>query len=199
MSSSSSLVSVWGNRFIISAIIQGAIITGFTIVIVSIQILFSSSINIIQFLSLSFEGPAKWFFLGYIFYMILVVAIAVTAVFYNHLEINMGKKIRGFKSVLAWIHLIGMNIGGTALTMTMIFAGLIGSGILGVITSDGSASAVSQLRPNVAIMVQFITPIAAFAGILSIGVISGGITYILTYLQRKNNNQNNDLLYKNVK
>jgi hypothetical protein len=58
--------------------------------------------------------------------MILVVAIAVTAVFYNHLEINMGKSIRGFKSVLAWIHLIGMNIGGTALTMTMIFAGLIG-------------------------------------------------------------------------
>ena len=188
-SPSSSLVSVWGNRFIISAIIQGAIITGFTIVVVSIQMLFSSSINIIQFLSLSFEGPAKWFFLGYIFYMILVVAIAVTAVFYNHLEINMGKKIRGFKSVLAWIHLIGMNIGGTALTMTMIFAGLIGSGILGLITSGGdSASAVSQLRPNVAIMVQFITPIAAFAGILSIGVISGGITYILTYLQRKNNN-----------
>jgi hypothetical protein len=185
-SSLSSSVSVWGNRFIISAIIQGAIITGFTIVVVSIQMLFSSSINIIQFLSLSFEGPAKWFFLGYIFYMILVVAIAVTAVFYNHLEINMGKKIRGFKSVLAWIHLIGMNIGGTALTMTMIFAGLIGSGILGVITSGGdSASAVSQLRPNVAIMVQFITPIAAFAGILSIGVISGGITYILTYLKKQ--------------
>lgn len=185
-SSLSSSVSVWGNRFIISAIIQGAIITGFTIVVVSIQMLFSSSINIIQFLSLSFEGPAKWFFLGYIFYMILVVAIAVTAMFYNHLEINMGKKIRGFKSVLAWIHLIGMNIGGTALTMTMIFAGLIGSGILGVITSGGdSASAVSQLRPNVAIMVQFITPIAAFAGILSIGVISGGITYILTYLKKQ--------------
>lgn len=180
-----SSVSAWGNRFIISAIVQGAIITGFTIMIVSVQILLSSSINIIQFLSLSFEGPAKWFFLGYIFYMILVVAIAVTAVFYNHLEINMGKSIRGFKSVLAWIHLIGMNVGGTALTMTMIFAGLIGSGILGVITSGGSnASAVSQLKPNIAIMVQFITPISAFAGILSIGVISGGITYILTYLQR---------------
>ena len=118
--------------------------------------------------------------------MILVVAIAVTAVFYNHLEINMGKSIRGFKSVLAWIHLIGMNVGGTALTMTMIFAGLIGSGILGVIISGGgsSASAISQLKPNVAIMVQFITPISAFAGILSTGVISGGITYILTYLQR---------------
>jgi hypothetical protein len=180
-----SSISIWGNRFIISAIVQGAIITGFTILIVAIQMLRSSSINIIQFLSLSFEGPAKWFFIGYIFYMILVVAIAVTAVFYNHLEINMGKSIRGFKSVLAWIHLIGMNIGGTALTMTMIFAGLIGSGILGVITSGGSsASSVSQLKPNIAIMVQFITPIAAFVVILSIGIISGGITYILTYVQR---------------
>jgi hypothetical protein len=78
-----------------------------------------------------------------------------------------------------------MNIEGTVLTMTMIFAGLIGSGILGVITSGSSnASAISQLKPNIAIMVQFITPISAFAGILSIGVISGGIPYTLTYLQR---------------
>src|SRR6266571_9107760 len=106
--------SIWGNRFIIAAIIQGAIITGLTLLIVAIQLLFSSTINIIQFLSLSFEGPAKWFFLGYIFYMILVVAIAVTAVFYNHLEINMAKRIKGFKAVLAWIHLIGMNAGGAS-------------------------------------------------------------------------------------
>src|SRR2546423_11874811 len=88
-----SIHGVWSNRFIISAIIQGAIITGLTILIVSIQLLFSSKINIIQFLSLSFEGPAKWFFLGYIFYMILVVAIAVTATFYHHLEIDMRKRI----------------------------------------------------------------------------------------------------------
>jgi hypothetical protein len=180
-----SSISTWGNRFIIAAIIQGAIITVLTLLIVAIQLSFSSTINIIQFLSLSFEGPAKWFFLGYIFYLILVVAIAVTAVFYNHLEINMGKRIRGFKTILAWIHLIGMNVGGTAITLTMIFAGLIGSGILAVITSGGSASAVSKLIPNNAIMVQFIPPIASFAAILSIGVIAGGITYIATYLAKK--------------
>ena len=184
-----SIHGVWSNRFIISAIIQGAIITVLTISIVSIQILFSYKINIIQFLSLSFEGPAKWFFLGYIFYMILVVAIAVTATFYHHLEIDMRKSIRGFKSVLAWIHLVGMNIGGAATTLTMIFAGLIGSGILSVITSGpgASSSSVSQLQPNVGVMVQFIPPISAFAGLLSIGVISGGITYITTYLQKSDN------------
>jgi hypothetical protein len=168
-----SIYGVWSNRFIISAIIQGAIITGLTILIVSIQLLFSSKINIIQFLSLSFEGPAKWFFLGYIFYMILVVAIAVTATFYHHLEIDMRKSIRGFKSVLAWIHLVGMNVGG--------------AGILSVITSGAGASSVSQLQPNVGIMMQFIPPISAFAGLLSIGVISGGVTYITTYLQKSDN------------
>ena len=58
--------SVWSNRFIIAAIVQGAVITGLTLAFVAAQIL-TSGINIIQFLSLSFEGPAKWIFLGYIF------------------------------------------------------------------------------------------------------------------------------------
>jgi len=117
------------------------------------------------------------------------VAIAVTATFYHHLEIDMRKSIRGFKSVLAWIHLVGMNVGGAATTLTMIFAGLIGSGILSVITSGAgtSSSSVSQLQPNVGVMVQFIPSISAFAGLLSIGVISGGVTYITTYLQKSDN------------
>ena len=117
--------------------------------------------------------------------MILVVAIAVTATFYHHLEIDMRKRIRGFRSILAWIHLIGMNVGCTATTLTMIFAGLMGSGILSVIINEGGAStAVGQLQPNIGVMVQFIPPISTFAGLLSIGVISGGITYITTYLQK---------------
>lgn len=170
--------SVWSNRFIIAAIVQGAVITGLTLIFVAAQIL-TSRINIIEFLSLSFEGPAKWIFLGYIFYMILVVATAVSAVFYNHLEISMGRKIRGFRSVLAWVHLVGMNVGGAAATITMIFAGLAGSGVLGLILG-GSDS----LQPNTAIMDQFIAPIATFMGVLSIGIISGGLAYVMTYLKK---------------
>lgn len=95
-----------------------------------------------------------------------------------------GKENQRLKAVLAWIHLIGMNVGGTAITLTMIFAGLTGSGILGVITSGGGASAVSKLMPNNAIMVQFIPPRTSFAAILSIGIIAGDVTYIATYLQK---------------
>jgi hypothetical protein len=171
--------SAWSNRFIIAAIVQGAVITGLTLAFVAAQML-TSGTNIIQFLSLSFEGPAKWFFLGYIFYMILVVAIAVTAVFYNHIEAGMGRQIKGFRSALAWIHLVGMNVGGAATTITIIFAGLAGSGIIGVIL-EGTGS----LQPNAAIMDQFIPLIAAFTGLLSIGLLAGGLAYITTYLQRK--------------
>src|ERR687891_703791 len=52
----------WANRFLKSAIIQGAAITLLTVMFVSIQLLFSSTVNIVQLLSLSFEGPAKSIF-----------------------------------------------------------------------------------------------------------------------------------------
>ena len=121
--------SKWGNRFIIAAIIQGGIMTAMALVTVALQLLITD-VDIIQFLSLSFEGPAKWFFIGLILYLILIVAIAVTAVFYNHLEINLKRRFSRISNVLAWIHLLGMNIGGPGATILMIFAGLAGSGVL---------------------------------------------------------------------
>lgn len=172
----------WANRFLQSAIIQGAVITLFTILFISIQLLLSSNINIIQFLSLSFEGPAKWIFLGYIFYMILIVAIATTAVFYNHFEVNMHRGIQGFRSILAWIHLLGMNIGGATVTLTIASAGLIGSGVIGTILSGGN---ITEVKPNTQILEQFIIPISIFAAVLVIGLIAGGLTFLLNYLGYK--------------
>ena len=123
----------WTDRFIIAAIAQGAIITVMSLVIVAVQIT-NSEINIIQFLSLSFEGTAKWFFLGIIFHLIVIVAIAVTALFYNHLEITLKKRFSKVANALAAIHLIGMNVGGAGAMMVMTFAGLAGTGLTSVIT-----------------------------------------------------------------
>ncbi len=179
-SNSSFLSSKWASRFLQSAIIQGAAITFLTVLFISIQLLLSSSINIVQFLSLSFEGPAKWIFLGYIFYMILIVSIATTSVFYNHFEVNMQRVIRGFRSVLALVHLIGMNVGGATVTLTMIYAGLVGSGIIGIIMSGGNNAV--ELKPNTQVLEQFIIPISIFAAILVIGLIAGGLTFLLSFL-----------------
>lgn len=169
----------WVDRFIIAAIIQGVIITGMSIVIVAIQIT-NSEINIIQYLSLSFEGTAKWFFLGIIFHLIVIIAIAVTALFYSHLEITLKKKFSRTSHILATIHLIGMNIGGAGAMMTMTFAGLAGTGLLTVF-SEGQLG-----TKNPSIMDSFIEPIGGLITILAIGVICGGLGFVLAY----NNNFN---------
>src|ERR687888_526579 len=164
----------WGNRFIIAAIIQGGIITGMALTTVAFQLL-TTDVDIIQFLSLSFEGPSKWFFIGIILYLILIVAIAVTAVFYNHLEINLKRKFSKVSNILAWIHLSGMNIGGPGATILMIFAGFGGSWGLSLFI-EGKLG-----QEDIGIMTSFIPPIAFFIVILSIGVICGGISYVIVY------------------
>lgn len=169
--------STWGNRFIISAIVQGGIVTILAMSMVGVQAVFTK-VNLIQFLSTSFEGPAKWVFLGLMFYLILIVAIAVTAVFYNHLEVNLKRRISSRTRILAWIHLIGMNVGGTGTTLLMVVAGLSGSGVLELF-STGQIG-----KPNLAVMDSFIQPIGLFIGALAIGSLCGGLAYTSAYLRK---------------
>lgn len=177
---SKSNTSNWSQRFIVSAILQSMLIIVATTSGTIIQLAYSSKINIIQFLSLSFEGPAKWIFLGYIFYLILITLISMTATFYNHLEKNLRLKIRGIKSLLAWVNLIGVNVGGAAVAITLIYAGLIGSGIFDLIITGND---VATLKENPNIMNEFVIPIVVSVNILIVGVIVGSILYFATYFQ----------------
>jgi hypothetical protein len=90
----------------------------------------------------------------------------------------LNRKIAGVSKVLAWIHIIGMNVGGTGSTLLMVFGGLAGSGVL-LVFSEGKLG-----KENIAIMDSFIAPIASFIAILAIGVICGGIGYILAYMSK---------------
>jgi hypothetical protein len=75
-----------------------------------------------------------------------------------------------------------MNIGGASVTLTIAYAGLIGSGVIGTILSGGN---IAELKPNIQIMEQFIIPISVFAAVLVIGLIAGGLTFLLNYLGYK--------------
>ena len=169
---------LWVDRFIMAAIIQGAIITVMALVIVAIQIT-NSEINIIQYLSLSFEGTAKWFFFGIIFHLIVIVAVAVTALFYSHLQITLKKKFTKASNTLAAVHLVGMNVGGAGSMMIMTYAGLAGTGLLSVFTEGVIGT------KNPTIMDSFIEPIGAFIFLLSLGVMSGGLCFVLGYRNTK--------------
>ena len=164
----------WVDRFIIAAIIQGAIVTVMALVIVTIQIM-NNQINIIQYLSLSFEGTAKWFFLGVIFHLIIIIAVAVTALFYSHLEITLNKNFSRKSNVLAAIHLFGMNVGGAGAMMVMTYAGLAGTGLLSIFTEGKLGPKYPQ------IMDSFIAPIGGFITLLAVGVVCGGLGFLLAY------------------
>lgn len=172
--------SNWSQRFIVSAILQSMLIIIATTSGTIIQLAYSSKINIIQFLSLSFEGPAKWIFLGYVFYLILITLISMTATFYNHLEKNLRLKLSGVKSLLAWVNLFGVNVGGAVVAITLIYAGLVGSGIFDLIITGKD---VATLKENPTIMNEFVIPIVVSVNILIVGVIVGSILYFVSYFQ----------------
>ena len=71
-----------------------------------------------------------------------------------------------------------MNVGGAGITLSMIYAGLVGSGVIGILLSGGI---ISELRPNTQIMEEFIIPISVFAAILVMGLIAGGLTFLVNY------------------
>ncbi len=165
--------SPWGNRFVLSAIIQGAIITGLTVSLIIMQAAFSDT-SLIEFLSLSLDGPAKWFFFGYFMYITLVVSIAITAIFYNHLESNLNKKVRGRRNQLVWAQLIGMNVGGAITTILLIVAGFVGTGFVSF--AEGEQNQAAYLTELVKL------PVAISAMVFAVGMVSGGIAYAATYL-----------------
>lgn len=167
--------SAWGNRFVLSAIIQGAIITGLTVALILMQTVFTDA-GLMEFLSLSLDGPAKWFFFGYFMYITLVVAITITAIFYNHLESNMGRIIRGRKKYLAWAQLVGMNVGGAATTILLIIAGFVGTGFVDFVSGGQSDKFTIEA-------VKLPVTIAAF--VFAAGIIAGGVAYISTYVGKQ--------------
>ena len=71
-------------------------------------------------------------------------------------------------------------MGGAAAAITIIYAGLAGSGILDMMISGGTTN---NLKQNTAIMAEFVLPIAAFSGLLIAGAIVGTIVYFATYFQ----------------
>src|SRR5438128_10277493 len=65
-------------------------------------------------------GPARivaggsagtWLTVGYLGYILLgPLAAAVTALFYQHLAVNLSPPYKGWPNVLAWLHLVLMNV-----------------------------------------------------------------------------------------
>ena len=113
----------FGKRFIISAMVQGAILIGLTIALFVNQILVFNG-NIENMFNFAFTDSVGIFFFGYILQIALTAGLATIGLFYNHIETNLDKKFTRFNNIFSWIHLCGTNVFGSIITISLIFAGI---------------------------------------------------------------------------
>jgi len=172
--------SRWATRFVWVAIVQGALsamLTGFFLLgelgfmDPPISLLISATV------------PGIWVALGYIAYIVIgVVGMAATALFYQYLEVNLKSPYVGSANGLAWLHLILSNVGVIGATWLVMCAGdLTGKATLP--TSLGGMG-ISLREVEITILGRFLFPITAFASITIVGILLGGLGYILVYRRR---------------
>ena len=101
--------SKWATRFVWVAIFQGALVSLLTLFLVLGEVGFlHPSVSLL----INTTVPGIWIALGYFAYLIVgVVGMAVTALFYQYLEVNLKSPYTGGAKSLAWSHLILSNVG----------------------------------------------------------------------------------------
>lgn len=167
--------SKWASRFIVAAVIQGGIAFG-----VIVALLFANFLEWPVSRAVAAGGIAMWLVVGFVgFLTVGVVATAVTALFYQHLEVHLGKPYTGFRSFLAWLHLILMNVGATVAGGMMMWVGFWGGIALQPESVGGWGWDAGMVHTNIA--APFVIPIGIFMALGALGVLLGGVGYLLSW------------------
>lgn len=164
--SDNSKLGKFGKRFIISAMIQGAIVTGLTIALFMNQ-LFVFNGNIENMFEFAFTDKSGIFIFGFLLQIGLTAGLATTGLFYNHIETNLKKSFSKHNTLLSWTHLIGINVFGSIITSSLIFAG--------ISTSALYQTELSYLLKSIPTIVYISA--SGFVIVLGIGII--GTAYLL--------------------
>jgi putative flippase GtrA len=170
-------LNIWTKRFIAAAIIQGAIIVALTIFLVLSQIsLLKPEVSRV----IASGGAGTWFTFGYLIYIIVgVIGVAVSAVFY-HIAYHLGKqryyRTNRIVQGLAWSHLFLMNIGIVAAAGMLMYAGYAAGAAMLPESVGGKGFDNAQAHE---ILAPFVEPISAAILVLGLGVILGGIGFLL--------------------
>jgi hypothetical protein len=136
-------------------------------------------------------SAGTWFTVGYIMYvMVGVIGVAVTALFYHHFEVELGKPYKGWANRFAWVHLIFMNVGVAAATWMLMWFGYLGGAAMVATSSGGLGWTALQVHVNILGPIAepfgnaYLNPIGWAIIIAALGVLSGGLGYLINYFRR---------------
>jgi hypothetical protein len=184
-SSLSPKVSRWSNRFIFAAIIQGAIITVLTIPIVwPSGGLFGITVTPAVAQVIASGSAGTWFLVGYVMYITVgVVGVGLTALFYHHFEVSLGKPFKGaISNALGWIHLVLMNVGAGVASSILMYGGYFGERGLMPTSEGGLAQTAGWVHVN--ILSGLVDPAGYALIVTGIGVLAGGLGFLINYLRK---------------
>ena len=174
-------MSKWANRFIIAAIVQGALAAGLTGYLLASGIGWLGGVPASKIVAAG--GAGTWLTVGYLTYIILgPIAVAVTVLFYQHLETVLHSPYTGWTRLMAWAHLLLMNIGVVGTTWLMMSAGFRGGAAAFPVSQGGlgySGANAGLVHTNI---MQYYPPyIAAFIAIAIVGAFLGGLGYVIIW------------------
>jgi hypothetical protein len=168
----------WAGRFIGAAVIQGLIAVIVTVLIVEPWSYFNIKSYFDPAMVIASGGAGTWLFTGYISYLVVgVMGTAVTAIFYFYLEDVMGKVYQGGASLLAWGHLILMNIGVAGAMLLMTWGGYVG-GWAGAPVAEGGLGYTDE-QIHIHYLSQLVDPIGALILLACLGALLGGLGFII--------------------
>ena len=169
----------WAGRFIWAAVIQGLLATIITVLVLDpLQYVTGSADYFSPARVIAGNGGGTWFFTGYISYLVVgVVAMAVTAIFYFYIEGVKGKVYHGFTNLLAWGHLIFMNVGVAGSMFLMMWGGYLAGWGATATTSGGGGLSALQIHEQ--ILGWTTEPIGALILLAAVGAVLGGLGYVI--------------------
>jgi hypothetical protein len=173
--------SKWANRWIIAAIAQGALAAGLTgFLLYDAKYGTPGAAKIV-----AGGGAGNWLTVGYLGFIIFgPLAAAVTSLFYQHLESDLRTPYTGISNVLAWLHLVLMNVGVTVATWIM------WNGGWRAVNISGGAFCVAHAKDNplpascdvhVLVLGGLVDPIGYFCIVAILGAFAGGIGYVMIW------------------
>lgn len=167
----------WAGRFIGAAVVQGLIAVTVTVLIVEPWSFFNINSYYSPSKVIAGGGGGTWLFTGYISYLVVgVVGVAVTAMFYFYIEGLQGKEYSGKASILAWGHLIFMNVGVAGSMLLMMWGGYV-AGWAGAPVAEGGLGYTDE-QIHVHYLSQLVDPIGALVLLACLGAVLGGIGYV---------------------
>jgi hypothetical protein len=172
-----SRIGLW---FVQSSIVQGLLVALMTFILFAYGSLYFTPTPAMV---IATGSAGTWLLVGYIIYIAMVVALAVTGLLYEYISGALRGTLSRAASYLAYVHLIFMNVGVAAASWLLVYAGYAGG--VGLLPTSVGGLGLDQLQVHEQILGVFPGYIVAAVILALIGIVCGGVAYIMAMRTRK--------------